>query len=54
MGLLIGVRGTMGLLKCPYCSRRFESVRASRSHVQTIHLDEGEGHRSDGVAVDAE
>jgi uncharacterized C2H2 Zn-finger protein len=29
----------MALIKCPRCSRRFESVAASRDHAETAHGD---------------
>jgi len=27
----------MTLIKCPRCPRRFDSVAASRDHVETVH-----------------
>jgi len=31
----------MALIKCPRCSRRFESVAASRDHADAAHDDPG-------------
>jgi uncharacterized C2H2 Zn-finger protein len=34
----------MALIKCPRCSRRFESVAASRTHAETAHGDRDTPH----------
>jgi uncharacterized C2H2 Zn-finger protein len=41
----------MALIKCPRCSRRFESVASSRTHAETAHDDwntpQGEANAGD-------